>query len=200
MIIWTVASLAIGSCIGLILDSEATAGRVDSMLTVALVVLVFTVGIDLGRTWHQWKGVSRMSWTALMTPLAIALGSLAGAAGAAAIVDVRLHEALAVGAGFGWYSLSGVLVSEMHSSGLGALAFSANVAREVAALLLIPVIASRLGRLEAIAPAGATAMDTTLPLIAKVTDPETAVVAFFSGAVLSGLVPLLVPLLIRIGG
>lgn len=199
MIVWTVVSLVIGCCLGFLLDSQATATRLDSMLTIALVILVFSVGIDLGRTWHRWRGVLRMGWTVLMTPLAIALGSLAGAAVAAAVVDLRLHEALAVAAGFGWYSLSGVLVSEMHSSSLGALAFSANVAREVAALLLIPVVASRLGHVEAIAPAGATAMDTTLPLIAKVTDPETAVVAFFSGAVLSGLVPILVPLFIRIG-
>lgn len=39
-------------------------------------------------------------------------------------------------------------------------------------------------------------MDTTLPLIAEVTDSEGVVAALISGAVLSALVPVLIPLLL----
>jgi uncharacterized membrane protein YbjE (DUF340 family) len=46
--------------------------------------------------------------------------------------------------------------------------------------------------------AGATAMDTSLPIISKATDGDTTIVSFLTGAILSILVPVLVPLLISI--
>ncbi|MBS3786966.1 LysO family transporter, partial [Candidatus Bipolaricaulota bacterium] len=55
-----------------------------------------------------------------------------------------------------------------------------------------------LGKIVSIAPGGATTMDVTLPLLKEIGGEEIILPAFFSGAVLSSLVPLLVPLLIRI--
>ncbi|MFZ5648571.1 MAG: lysine exporter LysO family protein [Bacillota bacterium] len=107
-----------------------------------------------------------------------------------------LKEASAVGAGFGWYSLSGVILSQIYSVEAGALAFLTNVMREIIAFVLIPVLAARIGSLAAVAPGGATTMDTTLPLIARSTDADTTVIAFVNGATLSAMVPVLVPLLI----
>ena len=43
--------------------------------------------------------------------------------------------------------------------------------------------------------AGAFAANTTLPVIARATDDETALIAVISGVVLTALVPVLVPLL-----
>lgn len=106
-------------------------------------------------------------------------------------------EALTVGAGFGWYSLSGILVARLHSPGLGALAFVTNVVRELLAFLLVPVLTARIGTLAAIAPCGATAMDTTLPVVCQAAGPTAAVTAFLSGLTLSLSVPILVPVLVR---
>ena len=50
----------------------------------------------------------------------------------------------------------------------------------------------------ALAPGGATTMDTTLPIIARTMGSEAALLAFASGATLTVLVPILVPLLIRL--
>ncbi len=50
------------------------------------------------------------------------------------------------------------------------------------------------GYLVAISPGGATTMNTTLPLIARTINTDTTVIAIVNGTVLSGLVPLLVPL------
>jgi|GEM_PF-6736280 len=41
-------------------------------------------------------------------------------------------------------------------------------------------------------------MDTTLPLISKATNADTTIIAMVSGTALSALVPLLVPLLIKL--
>lgn len=54
-----------------------------------------------------------------------------------------MAEGAAVGAGFGWYSLSGVIISEIHSVALGTIAFLSNVIREVSAIIIIPLLARR---------------------------------------------------------
>ena len=57
------------------------------------------------------------------------------------------------------------------------------------ALIIIPLIAKYAGKLESIAPAGATAMDTALPVISKSTDANTAIISIITGISLSILVP-----------
>ena len=132
-------------------------------------------------------------------PILIALGSILGAVIGGQMLNLPFNEASAVGAGFGWYSLSGVIISKIYSSDLGALAFLTNVFRELMAIILIPLLAKLGNKILVIAPGGATTMDTTLPLITRsVKQKEIAVIAFISGAVLSSLVPVLVPLLINL--
>jgi len=89
-------------------------------------------------------------------------------------------------------------VAKLHSPELGALAFLTNLFRELLAFLFVPVLSARLGMLTAIAPCGATAMDTTLPLIQRTAGPTAAVIAFLSGLVLSLVVPILIPALVRL--
>jgi len=55
-------------------------------------------------------------------------------------------------------------------------------------------IAKYLNHYTAIAPAGATSMDTTLPLISRYTSEKIAVISFINGVILSTLVPILVPM------
>ncbi len=107
------------------------------------------------------------------------------------------NEAGAIGAGLGWYTLSSILVAN-YSSQLSAMAFIANVTRELIAFIIIPTVAKKLGFLEAIAPAGATAMDTGLPIVSRSTDPETAIIAFISGVICTSAVPVLVPLILNL--
>ena len=65
----------------------------------------------------------------------------------------------------------------------------------VVRILLIPAISRRLGFLECVAAAGATAMDTVLPVIVRSTSRRMTIYAFVSGLVCSLLVPLLVPMI-----
>ena len=85
-----------------------------------------------------------------------------------------------------------------YSSELSALAFISNVTREIIAILLIPIIAKHIGFVESIAPAGATAMDTSLPVVSKSTDSTTVIISFITGMVLSFAVPILVPIMINL--
>jgi uncharacterized membrane protein YbjE (DUF340 family) len=187
-----------GVLAGWALLPPSLADALDTLVTATLAALVFLVGVDLGASRDSWRQAAALGPRLLLVPAAVAVGSLAGAALAGFILAMPVKEAVAVGAGFGWYSLSGVLIAGIHSVELGALAFLANVAREIMAFLLIPLLAAALGHLAAIAPGGATTMDSTLPLITRVTDARTALVAFISGLVLTAAVPLLIPFILSL--
>lgn len=193
-----VGSVVLGIGIGFFLLPRAWAETLDLVTTLAISVLLLGIGLDLGESRETWQKLRRMQWRVFLVPLLVAIGSLLGAALGGVVLNLPFNESLAVGAGFGWYSLSGILLAKIYQVETGALAFMTNVVRELLAILLIPVLARRIGKIVAVAPGGATTMDTTLPLIARVTDTETTLVAFVNGLVLSILVPVLVPLFIRI--
>lgn len=191
-------SLALGIVGGVFLLPEGSLGLLQKITDWALAVLLFTVGFDLGRDQYLKQKIKDLPQLALAVPFLIALGSLGGALVANLIVHLPYGDAGLVGAGFGWYSLSAVIIAQTYDVTLGALALLTNVFREVLAILLIPVVARRLGFLPAVAPGGATSMDVTLPMVAQNTDAQTTLIAFYSGTVLSALVPVVVPLIIRL--
>jgi len=185
-----------GLFLGRLVVPPALFTHLDAVATAALALSFVGVGVDLGYNRQRaWRGLRSLGLNVLLFPLAVALGTLAGALLIAPWIGLSLTEAMAVAAGFGWYSLAGVLLAQIHSLSLGTIAFLTNLLRELLALLLIPLVARRLGKIMAVAPAGATAMDSTLPIISRSTDPETAVVAFLSGATLTALSPFLIPFL-----
>jgi uncharacterized membrane protein YbjE (DUF340 family) len=164
----------------------------------ALGVILLGIGAEIGRNRQAWRALWRLGPRVFLVPAGIAIGSISGAAFVGIFLDLPANESMAVGAGFGWYSLSGVLLAQIHSVSIGALAFLSNVLRELIAVVLMPILAQRLAPAVALAPGGATTMDTTLPIIARCMGPEAALIAFASGATLTALVPILVPILIRI--
>ena len=163
----------------------------------SLAVLLFGVGIDIGASRKIIEDLRLMGWKLIMIPLLIAFGSLLGSILTGLIFGFAAGESAAVGAGFGWYSLSGVLISKLHSAELGSLAFLTNVFRELLTVMILPLVAKYFGSLAAIAPGGATTMDVTLPLVKESGGEAVVIPAFVSGAVLSTLVPILVPLFLN---
>ncbi|WP_238446424.1 lysine exporter LysO family protein [Desulforamulus ruminis] len=191
-------AVAVGIAAGYWLLPEVMGPYLNPITTTSLYLLLFGIGIDLGRQREVWGKLWSMGWKVLLLPVLVALGSLAGAAVSGLILGLPFNESTAIGAGFGWYSLSGVLIAEIYHVETGALAFMTNVARELLTFLSVPLVARYIGRFSAVAPGGATTMDTTLPLITKATDADMAVIAFINGSVLSTLVPLLVPFFIHL--
>ena len=191
-------SVALGLALGHWWLPDEFATHLDTITTTALYLLLFGIGIDLGRQKEVWHRLWQLGWRVLLLPALIAVGSLAGAAVAGFLLGLPFNESTAIGAGFGWYSLSGVLIAEIYNVETGALAFITNVARELLTFITVPLIARYIGRLSTVAPGGATTMDTTLPVITKATDSDMAVIAFINGSVLTTLVPLLVPLFINL--
>lgn len=189
-----ILAVIVGTVVGFFVP-DAWYGATDTLLTIGLCLLLFFVGIDIGKNKNVFQDIKRTGILFFLVPIGVAIGSLAGALAVGALLGYPLHESGAIGSGMGWYTLSSIIIAP-YSSELSVLAFLTNVVREILAIALIPIIAKRIGFVEAISPAGATAMDTTLPIISTNTNSETAILSFSTGLILSILVPILVPLFI----
>ncbi|MDF2532869.1 MAG: hypothetical protein K0Q65_2450 [Clostridia bacterium] len=192
-----IMAVVAGIISGLFIFPDAFSVHIGLIIDIGLCLLLFFVGMDIGRNKEILNQIKSNGYKILLIPCGVALGSIVGSILGGFALGLPINESSAIGAGFGWYSLSAIELSK-YSAETGALAFITNVCREVFALVSIPYIAKYIGNYEAIAPAGATAMDTSLPVISKATDANTAIVSFITGVVLSTLVPILVPILISI--
>ncbi len=198
MTILIFSSVVLGILAGYFLLNGGQAAFLDSITNYSLALLLFGVGIDIGASREIIADLRIMGWKLLVIPILIAVGSIVGAVMTGLIFNFTVGESAAVGAGFGWYSLSGVLISKLHSAELGSLAFLTNVFRELMTVMMLPLVAKHFGSLAAIAPGGATTMDVTLPLVKESGGEAVVIPAFISGAVLSTLVPILVPLFLNL--
>ncbi|MBN2874204.1 MAG: lysine exporter LysO family protein [Spirochaetales bacterium] len=165
-------------------------GRVTGWV---LNALLFMIGMQFAQSKLSLKSAFVRVETVLV-PAATIVGTLAGGLVVALVFRLSVGKALALSAGFGWYTLSGVLISDLGDPVLGSAAFLSNMARESLAFILIPLLSATKRPYAAIGVAGATAMDVTLPLVEQCLGPDSVPVSFTSGAVLSMLVPVLVPL------
>lgn len=164
----------------------------------ALYLLMFLVGIGIGTDRSSWKIIREVNVKIVLVPLSVIVGSLIGVSAISIFLsDIKVGEAMAVGAGFGYYSLSSVMITEFHSDTLGVIALLSNIIREITTLLATPLFVRFFGKLAGVASGGATAMDTTLPIIVRYSGKEYAIIAVFSGIVLTILVPVIVPLILE---
>ncbi len=186
-------AIVLGIGCGYFIFPSSIISSLDIIASFSLYALIFCVGIDIGSNKTILKDLKAMGVKVLLVPFGGILGSLIGGFVAGLLFNMAINESLSIASGFGWYSLSGVMLKELGGEALGAIAFLTNVFREIFAVILIPILAKRLNTYSAIAPAGATSMDTTLPLVSKATNPEVAVISFINGVIMSSLVPVLVP-------
>ncbi|NIC07274.1 lysine exporter LysO family protein [Billgrantia bachuensis] len=121
----------------------------------------------------------------------LAFSSLIGGLLAAPLLTLRWNEGLALASGFGWYSLSAILVGDQLGPLFGGVAFFNDLARELLAFILIPLTIHRHAPL-AIGYGGATSMDFTLPVIQQHGGVACVPIAVVSGFILSLLSPPLI--------
>lgn len=159
----------------------------------ALYALMFLVGISIGSDTQALKAIRGQHWKILWVPIATWAGTLAGTALASLLLPSRsLADCLAVGSGFGYYSLSSIFITEYRGAELGTIALAANIIREIITLLGAPLLVCWFGKLAPICAGGATTMDTTLPVITRFSGKEFVVVSIFHGFIVDFSVPFLV--------
>ncbi len=164
----------------------------DNISQVLLLALGFIIGIDIGVNKHVFKDLKQTGFKVLLIPASVIIGSLGGAAAVSTISDLALNETLAIGSGMGFYSLTTVLVTSNLGPQLGTIAFVANILRELITFATTAFL-SKYSKNALVVMGGATAMDTTLPIIKKYGGRKVGLIAVISGFIITLLVPVLVP-------
>ena len=170
---------------------------ISLLIQFGLYLLLFFIGIDIGKNDNILNDLKKLNKKVLFLPFITIISSLAGGAVASRWLPLSMGESVAISAGMGWYSFSAIELSKV-SVELGGIAFLSNIFRELLAIFLIPIIAKKIGSFESVSVAGATAMDSVLPIINKSNPAEISIISFYSGLVISIIVPILIPILVNI--
>ena len=182
--------IAAGFISGLFISPELI--DIDTISEGALVLLLLFIGCQLRNSGMQLREILLNSW-GIKIALVMMTSSWIGGLVAALLLDIPLSNGLARASGFGWYSLSGILITDGLSPVFGGAAFIIDLGRELVAILIIPSLI-RLYPSTAIGYAGATAMDFTLPMIQKSGGNGYVPLAIVSGFILSLSSPLFISL------
>ncbi len=176
-----------------------TPGSIDvSFITLAL--LIFCVGVSIGSDMGILRELRGLDRRLMLLPAATIAGTLAGCLILSLFLRQRSPaDVLAVGSGFGYYSLSSIFVTRYKGAELGTIALLSNVAREMITLLGAPLLVKLAGPLAPISSGGATSMDTTLPVITATSGKEFAILSIYHGFIVDLSVPFLVTLFCGLG-
>ena len=168
-----------------------------------LYALMIQVGISIGADSRLKETLRSLSPRLLLVPLATIVGTMISAFGISFLISRwSVGEVMAVGCGFGYYSLSSIWVSSLKEASigvqaaaeLGTIALVANVFREMMTLIFAPLMVKWFSPLAPICSGGATTMDVTLPVITRYSGQVWVFVSIVHGVVVDFSVPILVPL------
>ena len=190
------ALLFFGAGVGLgqlnLLPADFVARDAPDWALWALYLMLFAIGMGMGFDIRSWRVLAELKARILLVPLVVLAGTFAGGLAAWLLLDgMSLRDVLAVSSGLGYYSLSSVILTRLADPSLGAVALLSNMVRELFTLLLTPLCVRLGGKLGPLAASGA-ASDTCLPMIVRYSGERCAILALFSGMVLTMLVPLLI--------
>ena len=151
-------------------------------------VLLFVMGMAFAMDKDSISKIRLRGLRILIVPFAIAFGTILSGVVSALVLRINLVATTAVSAGFGWYTLAGPMVSQAFGVKWGALGFAANFLRELLTIVTVSLMV-KVDKYAPTASGGATAMDTTLPVIVRYCGSDTLITAFLSGFVLSVMAP-----------
>lgn len=158
------------------------------LFDLSLIALLFIMGVVFGADEDAVKRLRMTGIKILIYPASIALGSVLGGLLGGLLLKMNIYAAMGVCAGFGWYTLAGPLVGQLFGVEWGAVGFVVNFMRELITIVAAPA-AARIDKYAPVAMGGATAMDTTMPVIIRYSGQEALITAFTSGFMLTLLAP-----------
>ncbi len=165
-------------------------------LTVFLCCLLFCVGFDLGMQGTVISSIREVGVRALAFPFAAVIGSIVIGTAASMFFGFTMREGVAISAGFGWYTYAPTVIASAGSEFMvaSAVSFMHNVIREVSGIVLIPILAKKIGYLEMTGIPGVAAMDVCMPIVERSCRHDTVVYSFAVGLLMCIVTSLLVPL------
>ncbi len=155
-----------------------------------LIFLLLLVGIQLRNSGMTFRQIV-LNRRGIIVAIVVVLSSMVAGVINALLLGLPIKTGLAMASGFGWYSLSGILMTEAYGPVIGSATFFNDLVRELLAIMLIPALVRR-SRSTALGLCGATSMDFTLPVLQRSGGVEIVPAAIVHGFILSLLTPLLI--------
>lgn len=163
---------------------------IDGIIKGLLILLILLVGFQLshsGMTLRQVLVNKRGVQACVIFCLSVAVGGLVYAL---IMPDVTFTQGLALSSGYGWYSLSGIIMTDAYGAVWGSVALLNDLLREFTALLFIPTLIGKYPT-TAVGLGGVTTMDFTLPIIQSSGGNEAVPLAMSFGFLVNIISPVL---------
>lgn len=161
----------------------------------ALMTLIFAVGILLRGNGISLKQILLNQYGIQISAVMMLSSAAAGLIFAACLDDVSFAKGLALSSGYGWYSLSGIMMTQAYGATWGSVALLNDLLREFFALAFIPMLMQR-SAAAAIGVGGATSLDFTLPIIQKSGGLAAVPIAISFGFIVNVAAPFLMVLFV----
>lgn len=169
-------------------DVNLFANAEVDFVNLVLYALIFCVGLDVS------QANLRFSWNKinlLFLPCGVVFGSLVGGIVASWVLEQPILTSLALSSGFGWFSLSSILVGSKLGATYGSVALLTDLLRELFAICFLYIFGARFSR-EGVGLSGAAASDSALPIIRQTCSSDMVPLALVSGLLLTVLAPPLI--------
>ncbi len=203
MAVLILISVTAGMLMGYFLVPDIFAGKMDLFDSCAglavnsgLYILLLLIGYNMGLDGTVIENFKKVGARIILFPFIVMAGAFLAACFCTFFMNISVKEALAVTAGFGWYSLAPGIILEAGLARCAAISFMHCIMREYFSLLLVPVVAKKVGYMEAVGICGATAMGVCLPIVERSTRSDVVIYSFISGIIHTVSVPILIPLLV----
>ena len=188
--------VVIGMVIGYLLPMDYLPP--ENTMTILLMILILLVGIGLKGSGITLKEVllnKRGVEMSIIFTLAVLVGGLLFAL---LFSEVSWTQGLALASGFGWYSLSAIVMTDAYGAIWGSVALFNDLIREFFALIFIPVFMRKYPS-AAVGLGGATSLDFTLPIIQQSGGLKVVPLAISFGFIINIVSPVLMVLFSSLG-
>ena len=186
--------------IGMVIGYFLPAGYMppENTMTIMLMILILLVGIGLKGSGITLKEVllnKRGVEMSIIFTVAVLVGGLLFAL---IFTDVSWTKGLALASGFGWYSLSAIVMTDAYGAIWGSVALFNDLIREFFALIFIPVFMRKYPS-ASVGLGGATSLDFTLPIIQQSGGLKVVPLAISFGFIINIVSPVLMVLFSSLG-
>lgn len=169
----------------------------STLLVIGLCIMISFIGYSMGLSGTIINELRKIGARVFVIPVAVILGTTVVAMVLGMVLpSLTVRESLAISYGYGWYTYAPIAISNAGHEIAGAISFMHNVIRELGGIVLIPILASKIGYIESTTLPGIAAMDVCLPIITKATREEIIAYAFAIGLVEELATTIMVPLMI----
>lgn len=180
----------IGLIIGQFFALDKLPISLDSVIKGLLMLLILLVGMSLSHAGMTLKQVLVNKRGVQMSVIFCSSVSLGGVLFALLKDDVGIMQGLAMVSGYGWYSLSGIIMTDAYGAVWGSVALLNDLLREFVALAFIPLLIKRYPS-TAVGLGGVTTMDFTLPIIQSSGGNQIVPLAMSFGFIVNIISPIL---------